>query len=700
MRETLEVWLDVGWIRAVDLQFAHHLCELTECSNEQRSELMLLLTLLSHQVGRGHVCIDLNTLIAHPNRTLALPPQDRRYPQHLRDRLKQAEKQSPAQLLQHLSAATIQETLEQTGVAGDGAEVTPLVLQQGRLYMRRYWLYERKIASAVTARLPLRPGLNDPNSPESRQLERTLDKLFGPHSSTDYQRAACALAARSRFSLITGGPGTGKTTTVIKLLALLQSMATPDTEAHTRKYRIELAAPTGKAAARLNESIRNAIDQLPFSAFEGELTPTDLPTKVRTLHRLLGSRRYSREFRHNADNPLAVDILVIDEASMIDVSMLAAVVSALPDHSQLILLGDQDQLASVEAGSVLGELCARSREGHYQPHTLNWLAQAAKVQLPLALQDKRGTALDQSIAMLRHSYRFDASSGIGQLAQAINLGNGLQATINACQQNHYSDVSFVTPSGQTKEGRNERLLKQLEQHASEGYRDYLARANDADLSETARDSSAAAILNAYAGFQLLTPVRQGEFGVNELNLRVARQLHSLGIIDNQQEWYHGRPIMVSANDYNLGLMNGDIGICLHIEGRPLIAFMPDDADGSIRWIPPSRLPAHETVFAMTVHKSQGSEFEHCALVLPVQDSPVLTRELIYTAVTRSRSHFSLISENPQSVIQITQRSTERVSGLGSFLFGGAEDNLDDRSKQASSPAPESTLFGDGQLDLF
>jgi len=707
MRAILETWLELEWIRAVDLQFALHLSGLAQAQKAQepaqQEQLTLLLCLLSHQVGRGHVCIELDALCANPSLTLAIPPQDRRYSLQQRELLRraqeqQSQEQSPAQLLAALGAEQISEILLHSGLASTGEEVTPLVLQQGRLYMRRYWLYERAIADAIQARLNLRKGLEEPESMQSQQLKRTLARLFKPSDGADYQRAACALAARSRFSLITGGPGTGKTTTVIKLLALLQSMAAQDPATEGRKYQIELAAPTGKAAARLNESIRSAIDQLPFESFDGELKPADLPTKVRTLHRLLGSRRYSREFRHNLDNPLALDVLVIDEASMVDLSMLAAVVAALPDHAQLILIGDQDQLASVEAGSVLGELCARSREGHYLPETLNWLAQVAEVQAPVHLEDKRGTPLDQSVAMLRHSYRFDASSGISKLAQAINTGVDLKQTLAECHQQKYSDIAFLHPERKTQTEANEALLKLLEQHACKGYAGYLRLAHSADLSEQERNRSAKEILEAYTHFQLLTPLRQGDFGVSELNLRVTRQLHQQGAIDSQQEWYHGRPIMVSANDYNVGLMNGDIGICLNIDARPLIAFMPDDADGQIRWIPPSRLPAHETVFAMTVHKSQGSEFTHCSLVIPPQDSPVLTRELVYTAITRAKREFSLLCDKPALLPKIAQRRTERASGLGEAMFGvPLTEGEEFKPETAGSEKPTDR---DGQLDLF
>ena len=699
--QALQIWLELGWIRAVDLQFAQHLTELAPLRDQQqRDELLLILCLLSHQVGRGHVCIELDALFNSPSTTLALPPQEKRYSVQQREMLRRAEHSTPEKLLTTLSASTISAALLTAGLASEGDEVAPLVLQQNRLYMRRYWLYETQIAAAIRQRLELRAGLDNRESTASQRVKLSLERLFQSTDQVDYQRAACALAARTRFSLITGGPGTGKTTTVIKLLALLQSIAALDPDSGGRKYKIELAAPTGKAAARLNESIRSAIAKLPFGAFEGELEPADLPTKVRTLHRLLGSRRYSREFRHNRDNPLPLDVLVIDEASMVDVSMLAAVVAALPDHAQLVLIGDQDQLASVEAGSVLGELCARSRAGFYQASTLEWLNGVAGVQIPTELGNQYGTAMDQSVAMLRQSYRFDAGSGIGKLALAINAGTQLTETISDCTKGHYPDISFLTPRVSANQSRAEALLNRVASEACAGYSLYLNQLKSADLNPTARDKSAQALLETYSRYQLLTPVRQGEFGVTELNQLIALQLHKQELIDCQQEWYPGRPIMVSANDYNLGLMNGDIGICLQIDGRVLVAFMPDDTEGKIRWIPPSRLPAHETVFAMTVHKSQGSEFEHCALVMPPKDSPVLTRELVYTAVTRARSRFTLVIDQPQSLLQVAQRRTERASGLGSALFGQGSVSATESNKKFEQPSTGTADDKNEQLGLF
>jgi len=714
LQQTMELWLELDWIRAVDIQFAKQLIALTPIEDsEQRESCLLALVLLSHQVGRGHVCIELSALFAEPDNYLAIPPVEKRYAPADLASLKMALAFKPQALLEARSSAEMIDLLVQNQLASDGVEVTPLVIANGRLYLRRYWIYEQQVAATIRGRLTVRAELQEADSPLSELLSLNLNRLFAPSTATDYQKAACALAARTQFSLITGGPGSGKTTTVVKLLALLQSMAKADTSRTGAGFKIELAAPTGKAAARLNESIRFAVTKLETQLTECGLALDELPTKVRTLHRLLGSRRFSREFNHNSDNPLPVDVLVIDEASMVDLSMLAAVVAALPPHAKLILIGDKDQLASVEAGSVLGELCARALEGHYSQDTATWLHQVAQVDLPSKLLSDKCQPLDQSIAMLRRSYRFDASSGIGRLAHAINSADSLAETITECIDGSFPDIRFFSLDTNNQGSRTDSLHRLIEQHACideskdaedrVGYTAYLRLIMNADLrSETpqaTRNQLAEKILRAYSRFQLLTPVRQGDFGVTEINRRITAQLHRSGMIDSSREWFQGRPIIINANDYNLGLMNGDIGICLMVEGRPLVVFMPTEADEQMRWIPPSRLPAHETVFAMTVHKSQGSEFEHCALVIPPQDSPVLTRELLYTAITRARSHFTLISDRPQSLLKIAQRRTERASGLGEAMFGLRSEENRDREELTGGDA-DKTLNLDSQLNLF
>jgi exodeoxyribonuclease V alpha subunit len=384
------------------------------------------------------------------------------------------------------------------------------------------------------------------------------------------------------------------------------------------------------------------------------------------LHRLLGSRPDTRAFHHNADNPLHVDVLVIDEASMIDLEMMAATLDALPQGARLILLGDKDQLSSVEAGAVLGDLCARAEPGHYDDSTRIHLGEVAGVDVGPWTDPASAWPLDQRVTMLRRSRRFGTDSGIGALAAAINHGDA-QAVAAAFHDGH-ADIARVAArpaavAALAIEGRD----------GAPGYRHCLAWI---DAHRPAHDAGGDAhmawgrgALEAYSRFQLLCATRMGDHGVDGQNARIAQGLLERGLIRSAVGWYEGRPVIVSRNDYALGLMNGDIGITLALPdgqgGRMLrVAFLVmDEARGErIRFVTPSRLTAIDTVYAMTVHKSQGSEFEHVALALPPEPSPVLTRELVYTGVTRARRHFTLLAA-PDILAYAVARKTKRASGL-------------------------------------
>ena len=703
--ELLQVWQQGGWIRPLDVSFARLIGELCREQGSPASPLALLLAALtSHQVGRGHVCIDLTQLLADADNTLSLPPQD-----SADDGLSPAQKAvliglHPNALMATVSLNDCLAALNGCVAVSDGRDTSPLVRVSNRLYLRRYWRYEQRIADGIRQRLSLPSPLADAASPAAHTLAQALNVLFEGKEGLDYQKFACALAARQRFAVITGGPGTGKTSTVVRLLAALQSVASQLPDRNGRPFRIRLAAPTGKAAARLNESIGAAVNTLPLTALPGRVAPADIPTKVITLHRLLGSRPDSRRFRHHQDNPLPLDILVIDEASMVDVDLMASVFDALPPSAQLILLGDKDQLASVDAGAVLGELCQRAAAGHYHPDVRQWLQQLTEQVLPDTLVDMQGHALDQAVAMLRKSYRFSAGSGIKALADAVNHGafdSQMQAN---CRELYYDDVAWLD-IGDEKRGLDG-MLNALSQHALNGspqafknkgqgrldargnamepptgFKHYLTvlQQHPLTIDDTLDrcDEVARQVLRAFSQFQLLCALRKGPWGVDGLNQRIARALSVAGLIDQADGWYAGRPVLITANDYNLGLMNGDIGITMRVpmdkdaDGKPAltlrVAFPSSDGSDTIRWISPSRLQQLETVYAMTVHKSQGSEFTHACLVLPDNLSPVVTKELIYTGITRAKNWFSLVAGSPVVMINGSQRGVVRVSGLIELL---------------------------------
>lgn len=536
----------------------------------------------------------------------------------------------------------------------------PFVYANNALYMRRYFSYQQHIAFYLQQSSERSQQLRQAIDPAL--LNQLLDPLFPVTAATqaepDWQRLSCAIAASSSFSVITGGPGTGKTTTVVKLLLVLQQLQQQQGAA---PLTIQLAAPTGKAAVRLRSSIRTTLDRLPASAEIKSQVPTD----VSTLHKLLGARAQSRQFKQNALEPLALDLLVVDEASMLDVELMAALLSALPAHARLILLGDKDQLASVEAGALMAELCQWAEQGHYLPATVAWLNQLSAVAIPQQLISDKGKALEQQIGMLRVSHRFDPQSGIAKLATAVNSGQG--AEVNAICHADYVDLQYL-------EAAEFRQLKQFvltgqakkQMPDAAGFSFYLqtvAQSLALDASDQAIDHWAQQVLADFSAFQLLCAVRQGPLGVEQVNLSVEKMLHQAGLIQQSSQWYAGRPVMVTQNDYALGLMNGDVGICLlrPYQGKLMlaVAFASEDSSKAVRWVLPSRLQQVETAYAITVHKSQGSEFRHAVLVLPDHFSPVLTRELIYTGITRAAKLFSLVCAKPDLLALAIEQKVQR-----------------------------------------
>ena len=663
--DQLRKWVAAGWLRELDLVFAAFLAREVP---EADPVLLLGAALASHQLGRGHVCLDLAALVRDPAETLAIPPEDPAAAEQV-----VPDAVEPAALLEGVGIESWQRGLADPRLVADAEGSTPLVLQGMRLYLRRFLQHEQVVRAGIQQRLA---ATNAWSAQALAQARTALDALFRTTKDAprpDWQKIACALALRAHFTIVTGGPGTGKTTTVVRLLALLQHLALSGNDGGARRLRIRLAAPTGKAAARLNASIANAVRDLDLAQLgDAESLRQAIPTDVSTVHRLLGSFGGTRRFRHDASNPLPLDVLVLDEASMVDLETMAAVIAALPPRARLVLLGDKDQLASVEAGNVLGELCARADGGHYRTETRAWLESLTGERIPEDLVDTRGEPLDQGVVKLRHSWRFGAASGIGQLAEAVNRGDA-PGTREVLRAGH-ADLAWVELDARDAVLR--RLV--LEGHAEgaagagerAGYRHYLQQVAQAPANDAPReafDAWARSVLRAYGSFQLLCAVRRGPYGVEGLNVRIAALLHAEKLTPSATGWYAGRPVMVTRNDYTLGLMNGDVGIALPLPvpedpQRSLLRVAFEGSDGGIRWILPSRLPEVETVFAMTVHKSQGSEFGHAALLLPEQASRVLTRELVYTGITRAKRWFTLAV--PAGAGQVLEQALARRTRHG------------------------------------
>ena len=560
-----------------------------------------LAALTSYQWGRGHACLDLNALQLQASALLGWNDEQ------------------VAALPKHLSASA--PTLP--WIQGDNSPLVFVKDAQGeRLYLRRAWNAEQSIREHILQRINL-------SIAEPVDLRHQLDTLFG--TETSMQRIACEVAAKNHITLITGGPGTGKTTTVVKLLALLIATSIND-------LKIHLAAPTGKAAARLTESITNALAQMPADV------QSRIPTQTQTLHRLLRSN--SRDTRVH---PLATDVVVVDEASMVDLEMMARLLASVPPTARLILLGDKDQLASVEAGAVMSQLCT-------------------------------GELLRAQTVTLTHSHRFDAASGIGKWAQAVNADNQKNATSIQALWNAAPDWLSTLPNNTSEGSKQDSGLTgplhqvtklqlqnahdtKLAQALAFGWRHWLSlldshRTNTFEKIAACTDSQAIDLLKSFNEFSVLCAVREGPFGVAQLNAHIEK---ALGF--TATAWYVGRPVMVTRNDYALELMNGDVGICLPgPDGILRVAF--PSLGGNVRWIVPARLDSVETVFAMTVHKSQGSEFHHVLLVVPAHDSPVLTRELVYTGLTRAKENLTLWAPRPEVLIQACNRRVLRSGGLG------------------------------------
>lgn len=632
--QRLAQWIQAQILRPLDINLLRAL----PGSADLPEPVLLLLMLASAQVAQGHVCLDLT--VAHTK--LLLPALLRRseaaqlleqyFQQHPLDQLHQ-------QLEQFASAPAEPECLVAVvDVASSGLADTapkPFVLWRQRLYLWRYAVAESQISLFVQQRAGCRL------SADYKAAAAVLQQLFPSAGDTntmpDWQLQACAMAYLKPFVVITGGPGTGKTTTVIKLLLLLLSQQAD--------LQIVLAAPTGKAAARLTESISQSAGRL-AAAWPAEVAKVQTQ-KAQTVHRLLQPKPDGSGFRYGMGRPIPADVVIVDEASMLDISLFAALLRALSPQCRLILLGDKDQLSSVEAGAVLAELCAHAEEGRYGADTLSQLAALTGAPLPPCYGTASADLLDQQVIMLRTSHRFAADSGIGALARAVNSGDG-RASL-ALLQGAYADISWLdlpTPA-------------QLADFVIAQLRTYLQLANSA--SEQSPAQFAALLHQQLSGFQLLTALRQGPDGSEALNQLIEQRIRRTFGFDSQELWYPGRAVIVLQNDYGTGLMNGDIGIALPAGDALRVAFV--QADGSIRFLLPGRLPQHEAAYALTVHKSQGSEYQHAALYLPAQWSAVLNRELLYTAITRARRQFSLICAQPAVLQQAVAVKTERNGAL-------------------------------------
>ena len=544
----------------------------------------------------------------------------------------------------------VRATLLGSGIAGTPGQpgAQPLILDaDDRLYLHRYFDYERRLAR----RLALARSAPPDPAAASPALRARLAELFAANAArlagaTDWQQIAAALALRGRLTVISGGPGTGKTTTVVNLLACLVALEP--------KARIALAAPTGKAAARMTDAIRQRAEHLP------EEIRARLPAESSTVHRLLGVRGGGAGFAHDAANPLPIDALVVDEASMLDLALATQLLEAVPPEARIILLGDKDQLAAVEAGAVFSELSVDPSLGADCVRELAAMTgtPAAAIVPPAAAQ---ASALRDTAVWLTRTYRFAHDSGIGLLAREVNAG-AAASVLAWLRRGDDADVAWLPDEARTPAAHG--VPASVTARLEAGYAAYLDAVAAPDAG-----ADPAAVARAFGAFRALCAVREGPRGVLALNaaathwFRAELRRRGRDTEPDASPWFAGRAVIVLANDYVLKLFNGDIGIALPgADGELLVHFPDDGAERGSRTIAPVRMPRHETAFAMTVHKSQGSEFDDVLVVLPETRSRVLTRELLYTAITRARSRVTLAAG--ASVLEAAiATSTQRHSGL-------------------------------------
>ena len=509
----------------------------------------------------------------------------------------------------------------------DEAAAAPLVLENGLLYLRRYREYERRLA------LQLQRIAAQPMAADIASIAPLFDRLFPEARTDDHQARAAALALRRALLLVTGGPGTGKTTTIARLLVLriagaLQAGAAP--------LRIALAAPTGRAAERMAESLRHAAAQMAALGVDVALLDA-LPSDASTLHRLLGTIPDSPRFRHDADNPLPFDIVVVDEASMVDLPLMCKLAEAVADGAQLVLLGDPDQLPSVEAGDVLAAILAAAGAGDALSEDD---AAALHPLLGTAAIDADTGGLLGHRVHLQRGWRQDEALHLAPLAEAVRNGDAT-ATLALLRGGTLRNVHF-------HEGAHDPL------HARPGLLAHWRRlATLTDPAEALRQANR---------LRLLTALREGAQGARGLNARIEATLCGRRI-GTPPAWFPGRLLLITENSYRHGLFNGDVGICLDdADGTPL-AWFPGAGSEHVRAFHLAALPAHESAFAMTVHKAQGSEFDEVWLQLPRADSRVLSRELVYTGLTRARSALH-VAGSAEVIAAALARHAGRVSGLG------------------------------------
>jgi len=602
MKAILHNLARLGSISFLSYYFAEFIAE--QSREEIDSIIALSAALVSEANQQGNVCVFLDDYHKQP--------------------LFQCEHLNSNELPRVESIDQWRNTLLNSCCVGLPGELAPLIVEDNRLYLHRYWFYETQVAEFIRQRL-LSPVIFDSNT-----LGQQIDQLY---KELNDQKRALAIAASNRFVVVSGGPGTGKTTTIINILAVLLNQ--------DKTSRIALAAPTGKAAARMIDSIQAGIDSSRISPDIREL----IPNEARTIHRLLGY--HLSGFRYSQQHQLPFDCVVIDEASMIDLTLMYRLLDALPPLARVILLGDRDQLASVAAGNVLGDITGNRAAVHYSIEQNNRLQNILGDTIETGPTSSAGIA--DSIALLTTSYRFAGANSISQLATFVNQGQ--TRDVRDCLLSDDTQLNWFSS--------HERAADSVLIEAM--LRDYEAVPGSDDLS------------SAFAAFErnrVLCAVHSGAFGVDEINRRITDTMLSRGWIDNISN-FRGKPLLITRNDYELDLFNGDIGLLWPQENGQLMVWFRDNNQG-FRQLPITSLPEHLCAWAMTVHKSQGSEFDTVTLILPpVSQQLSVSRELLYTGITRAKQQLTLVS-SAEMLDYACRTPSHRQSGLAAKLGWKAE----------------------------
>ncbi len=583
----------------IDIHFADFMCGL---ENNSDFNLWLLSVFVSYYSNQGHSAFDVNTI---KNKTVF-------------DIFDIDENNENANI-----AIPDLKNLDKYNIAiGKANELKPLIFENGLFYLNKFHQYETIVKNFIEERVNEYDDISD--------LKNDINNLFLENEvegQPNWQKVAAILALRAKFSVISGGPGTGKTTTVGKVLALCLQK--------NNKLKIKLVAPTGKAADRLQESINKF--KLEYQDKLNKDILELIPENAETVHRFLGL--FDNKMKYNKNSLAPVDLLLIDEASMVSLPLFAKIFSALPKHCKVILLGDKDQLMAVENGNVLRDITVSKNLNTFSEDFVNCVNDITDNNLQL---NTNTSVLNDLTVHLEYSWRFKNDSGIGLLSKLVNETT---PTTQIDDFNKlflkYNDISIINI--------NENLEKEfVKNYCLKNLKNYMNAVNTNDLKEA---------ISTLSQSKILCAVNDGAYGVNEINSMIEKILFPY----IKDKFYHGQPILITENNYKLKLMNGDIGIIFLNKSNQLEAYFPQ-SDGSFMEYSPSSLEGHTKAFAISIHKSQGSEFENIAIVLPKNHNKILTKELIYTAITRAKKSCTIISSTSQ-IHKIAQIKTLRISGL-------------------------------------